>query len=138
MAEWTKKRHGWIGVDLDGTLAEHYWPHKGQYDPLRIGAPLAPMVNRIHQWMRDGYEVRVFTARVSPRGSAPGHGPEELERVHQEISRWTMAHVGEELADTCTKDYDMIVLYDDRAVRVKHNQGVPCCSDSAEQLASYV
>jgi len=131
-------RHGWIAVDLDGTLAEHYWPHKGPYNPLVIGEPLAPMVKRVQQWLRDGYEVRVFTARVGPHGSAPGYGAEHIYNVKLAIANWTQEHVGQVLPSTCTKDYEMICIYDDRAIRVKHNIGTPCCSDSAEMLARYV
>ena len=58
---------GWIGVDLDGTLAEHYWPAKGDYDPTRIGDPIPMMVERVRGWLAEGREVRVFTARGGPQ-----------------------------------------------------------------------
>ena len=122
-----RKKHGWIGVDLDGTLADHYWPSKGQYDPLRIGDPVPAMVERVKQWLAEGYEVRVMTARVGPHGSAPGYGPEYIARVQNAILNWTEEHIGEFLTPTCTKDYNMIELWDDRAVRVRINEGVPCC-----------
>ena len=51
---------GWIGVDLDGTLA-HYG---GWVEPERIGQPIAPMVARIKEWLGQGIEVRIFTARA--------------------------------------------------------------------------
>ena len=130
----SKRKHGWIGVDLDGTLAEHYWPHKQPYDPLVIGDPLPPMVHLVRHYLSEGYEVRVFTARVGPHGSAPGYGNEHLEQVHLAITNWTCKHVGVALPATCTKDYHMLALYDDRAVRVKHNIGTPCCSDSEGML----
>ena len=96
------------------------------------------MVKRVQQWLRDGYEVRVFTARVGPHGSAPGYGNEHIEKVRQAIRAWTLEHIGDVLKPTCIKDYEMICIYDDRAIRVKHNIGTPCCSDSAEMLARYV
>ena len=123
------KRHsGWIGVDLDGTLAEHYWPQKRQYDPMIIGDPVIPMLRRVARLIDEGYEVRVMTARVGPHGSAPGYGEEHTQRVRAEIANWTrMRHLGRALEATCVKDYNMIALYDDRAVRIKFNEGVPCC-----------
>jgi hypothetical protein len=51
----------WIGVELDGTLAT--------FDRWRgvrhIGQPIAPMVERIKQWLAHGAEVRIFTARIT-------------------------------------------------------------------------
>jgi hypothetical protein len=116
---------GWIGVDLDGTLAEQYWPHKGEYDPLRIGDPIPAMVERVCSWLAMGQEVRIFTARVGPQGSAPGWpgGAEQREQIAKAISTWTRRHFGVPLDATCTKDYGMIALYDDRAFRVERNTG---------------
>ena len=50
---------GWIGVDLDGTLA-HYDP---QHNIEVIGDPIDAIEFRIRQWVESGIEVRVFTAR---------------------------------------------------------------------------
>ena len=53
---------GWIGVDLDGTLA-YYDGWKG---PEAIGEPIPRMVDRVLGWVNEGREVRILTARVSP------------------------------------------------------------------------
>ena len=53
---------GWIGVDLDGTLAED----NGYDGPTDIGPPVPGMVERVKEWLAKGREVRVVTARVSP------------------------------------------------------------------------
>ena len=103
---------GWIAVDLDGTLAV--------YDTWRgvehIGAPIAPMVERVKQWLIQGRDVRIFTARV--------YGVENPDnRILDIIARWCELHIGVRLPVTCTKDYDMIVLYDDRCVQVETNTG---------------
>src|SRR6185503_6355526 len=46
------KRHGWIGVDLDGTLAE-YDSWKGiNY----IGEPIPLMVSRVREWVCSGHD----------------------------------------------------------------------------------
>ena len=54
---------GWIGVDLDGTLAEY----NGWQGPANIGAPIPAMVERVKAWLEEGRDVRIFTARVGPR-----------------------------------------------------------------------
>lgn len=103
---------GWIGVDLDGTLA-HYDGWKGVE---HIGAPVPAMVARVKRWLSEGREVRVFTARVS----GPHH---EAREVEARVKAWCLAHVGQELSVTCTKDYAMVELWDDRAVSVEENTG---------------
>lgn len=106
--------HGWIGVDLDGTLAV-YDGWKGEY---HIGEPVPLMVDRIKQWLSAGQEVRIFTARIS--GPREGISPEENIRIIQD---WTEKHIGARLPVTCTKDFGMIQLWDDRAVQVEKNTG---------------
>ena len=109
---------GWIGVDLDGTLAE--------YDHWRgaehIGAPISAMVDRVKRWIALGQEVRIFTARVSPRGPYPGDTFDSV-AIRQAISRWCIENIGVALPITCTKDYDMVQCWDDRAVQVQTNTG---------------
>ena len=119
----------WIGVDLDGTLANHYWPLLGRYDPLRIGDPIPIMVERVREWLRQGKTVRVFTARVGRNGSAPHTAAtEDRAAIHRAIEEWTKTHIGTALEATCEKDYNMIELWDDRAVHVVCNTGKPCCN----------
>ena len=110
---------GWIGVDLDGTLA-HYEEWKGH---LHIGAPIPLMVERVRLWLRDGYEVRVFTARVcesKPQDVADGVCP-----IVNVIRAWCLEHIGDELPVTNIKDYAMLELWDDRVVQVRPNTGEP-------------
>lgn len=118
----------WVGVDLDGTLAEHYWPQRGEFHPLIIGKPIAPMVDEVKRILADGYTVRIFTARVGVRGPSGNNKGVKLAQIKQVIFDWTKEHVGVGLEATCVKDYNMISLYDDRAVRIMHNKGVTCCS----------
>ncbi|KKM15763.1 hypothetical protein LCGC14_1692680 [marine sediment metagenome] len=112
---------GWIGVDLDGTLAE-YDGWKGEE---HIGKPIPAMVERVQQWLAKGYEVRVFTARVSTRES------DELAAVKHAIHEWTKRHIGTPLVSTCSKDYAMVELWDDRCVQVIPNTGQPVDPDRA-------
>lgn len=106
---------GWIGVDLDGTLAEyHGW--KGE---KHIGAPIPAMVARVKAWIAEGKEVRVFTARVC----ADGGDARDVATVRGYIERWCSEHIGELLPVTSVKDYGMVELWDDRAVQVVMNTG---------------
>lgn len=103
---------GWIGVDLDGTLA-HYDRWRGH---AHIGAPIPEMVERIRKWIEDGWPVKIFTARVS------GH-PDEVHEIREAIKAWLAKNDLPDLEVTCIKDYAMVELYDDRAVTVEMNTG---------------
>lgn len=48
---------GWIGVDLDGTLAEY----TGWHGPGHIGPPIPKMLDRVKNWLAEGVDVRIFT-----------------------------------------------------------------------------
>lgn len=106
---------GWIGVDLDGTIA-HYEGWKG---PLHIGEPVIPMLARVVRWLSEGREVRIFTARVSTIDQA------ERAAIEVAIQVWCRKYLGQALVVTCVKDYQMTELWDDRAVQVKANTGEP-------------
>ncbi len=102
---------GWIGVDLDGTLAEYH----GWEGVEHIGKPIPRMVERVKQWLAEGEEVRIFTARVSD--------PAQMPEAEIYIQRWCIKHFGQALAVTCQKDFDMLELWDDRCVSVVKNTG---------------
>lgn len=106
---------GWIGVDLDGTLAEY----RGWKGPGEIGPPIPSMVARVKDMLENGYEVKIFTAR--------GTEPSEMSRriAFAAIRGWCVKHLGVELSITSSKDLNMIELWDDRAIQVMHNEGVP-------------
>ena len=111
---------GWIGVDLDGTLAVH---EPGEYDGS-IGRPIKPMVERVKKWLKDGKEVKIMTARAwNPTG--PPYLNPNTEGQKQAIKDWCVEHIGEALPITCQKDYRMIELWDDRAIQVERNTGKP-------------
>lgn len=104
---------GWIGVDLDGTLAEYdHW--RG---PQHIGAPIMPMVDRIKGWLAEGREVRIFTARVASDNEV------EKALMRKIIRDWSYDVLGVCLEVTNVKDYQMVELWDDRAVQVIPNTG---------------
>jgi hypothetical protein len=99
---------GWIGVDFDGTIST--------YDHWRgidhVGEPIMPMIRRVRDWLDQGIEVRIFTARCA--------GPEDCKPA---IEKFCLEHIGEVLQITNVKDFGLIELWDDRAVRVEYNTG---------------
>jgi hypothetical protein len=115
-------RPTWIGVDLDGTLAFHdEW--KGHE---HIGAPIPTMVARVKAWLAQGRTVKIFTARVCEHGLAVTRGNQITAiDVVTPIENWCREHLGCKLPVTNVKDYDMIELWDDRAVQVIPNTGQP-------------
>jgi len=109
----TEHKKGWIGVDLDGTLAEL---QTGEFQPDVIGKPIEKMVHRVKKWINENQEVRIFTARVA-LSSPDWRNQETL------IRAWCMKHLGCSLVVTAEKDYRMLELWDDRAVQVVPNEG---------------
>lgn len=97
----------WIGVDLDGTLA-HYVPENFP----EIGEPIRLMVDRVKEWRSKGMQVRIVTARATMGAAA-------LNRIEE----WCIKHIGQVLPITDKKDFAMIELWDDRAIRVEFNTG---------------
>jgi hypothetical protein len=113
---------GWIGVDLDGTLA-FYDGWKGG----RIGDPIPRMLERVKKWLADGVEVRIVTARVAETGARNDQGQEDntlfADEQRELIAAWCEQHLGQRLKVTASKDLAMIELWDDRAVQVIPNTG---------------
>lgn len=95
-------------MDLDGTLAES-WP--GEVHDNNIGKPVPEMLERVKAWVAGGQQVKIVTARADRYVSV------------QAVRAWCKKHVGIELEVTDRKDFDMIQLWDDRAVRVERNTG---------------
>ena len=100
----------WIGVDLDCTLA--IFPHNFP----DIGPPIPAMVERVKGWLEAGIEVRIFTARLD---GSPGFVNDQRVR----IEAWCEEHLGQRLPITATKDFEMVLLIDDRCRQVESNTG---------------
>jgi hypothetical protein len=47
----------WLGVDLDGTLAEEVWPDTGIGEPIRVN------VTKLKEAVRVGYKAVIHTSR---------------------------------------------------------------------------
>jgi hypothetical protein len=126
----------WIGVDMDGTLAKY---PAGRGLPWNaFGPPIPAMVDRIKYWLSRDKEVRIVTARVFPYVFGNPSFSHAISHRHQclvtgltftcremieAIGDYTELHVGQRLPSTCAKDYQMIELWDDRAVQVVPNTG---------------
>jgi hypothetical protein len=111
----------YIGVDLDGTLAEYH----GWQGPEHIGPVIQPMFDRIKTWLAEGKKVKIFTARACI--------PEQI----PPIKAW-LKFVGlGDLEVTCVKDFGMVELWDDRCVCVKINTGDYVRYLEGERKASY-
>lgn len=119
-----------ILVDLDGTLA-HYEKWDGE-----VGPPIPAMMERVRGWLSAGWEVVIFTARVGALHLDEATGEEITEAVAQEIKikKWLLQNLGRELDVTAVKTFDVVEVWDDRAVRVERNMGVSEVHDAHEQL----
>lgn len=114
---------GWIGVDLDGTLA-HYEGWNGG----KIGTPVPAMLNRVKLWLDEGVCVKIVTARVGvPETKWVGYEDSEFAKGVAEqrvlIEAWCHSHIGQALSITSSKDFAMIELWDDRCVQIEANTG---------------
>lgn len=108
---------GWIGVDLDGTLAFY----DGWQGITHIGEPIPLMLDRVKAWVAAGVEVRIFTARVSDGpDNRSDYSPAIVAVI---IKDWCEKHGLPRLAVTCVKDFGMVQLWDDRAIQVRVNTG---------------
>ena len=108
---------GWIGVDLDGTLATYNgWQGVGH-----IGDPIPEMLARVKAWLAEGRTVKIFTARVHGHGALM-LGGDAVDAITP-IKEWCKRHIGRELEITNVKDFGMIELWDDRAIQVIPNTG---------------
>ena len=125
------KDKAWIGVDFDGTMAYHF----GWTPWNELGRPIKAMVDRVQQWIAEGKDVRIFTARV---------GSDEDEEIclvtGQKFTRndmfkilyaWCQEHIGVVIPVTAKKDKFMVELWDDRAVQVVPNTGITLADELA-------
>lgn len=112
---------GWIGVDLDGTLAEY----DGWQGVEHIGRPIDCMMDRVKTWLQEGKDVRIFTARAY-RMLYPAGTPEHFEAMHviNVIHEWLRSNGLPALPVTCFKDFGMVELWDDRCIQVIPNTGM--------------
>lgn len=109
----------WIGFDLDATLAEWGEGTSNEQDINKIGNPIPLMLARLQEHMAAGHECRIVTARVS----GPREDPMFVTTQRRMIEEWCEKWIGKKLAITNEKDFQMWILYDDRAKQVIPNTG---------------
>jgi len=102
---------GTIAVDFDGTLS-HYTQFMG---PMVLGKPIPRMVKKVRAAIKAGKKVVIFTARVAH---------DEDGSIAKLIQLWCKRYLGQALPVTNKKTPDITELWDDRARRVRQNQGV--------------
>jgi hypothetical protein len=118
---------GWIGVDLDGTLARLAKAQNGE----EIGVPIHPMVQLVKVWLACGEDIPIFTARVNPK-----RGRVIAIRARRAIQAWCKRHLGHVLPITHEKNWDMTLLFDDIARQVERDTGrVFCCHSRENRVA---
>jgi hypothetical protein len=78
------------------------------------------MVARVKRWLSQGKDVRIMTARVCPNDLTGLDGAASQVKI---IEAWCLSNLGKVLPVTATKDYQMLELWDDRAVHVVPNTG---------------
>ena len=135
---------GWIGVDLDGTLAKQ----EHSDDPFSVGEPIAEMVDLVKKYLASGEEVRIFTARVAASGK--NFGPtswcpegyiddkDNADKQRASVAAWSEKVFGVVLPVTAKKDMWMTSFYDDRAVQVTTDTGkltLQALTDSLSEAA---
>jgi len=110
---------GWIGVDLDGTLARY----DGWKGLDHVGEPIELMCDRVRAWLKEGREVRIFTARVTEVETGLSGVFAPRADVVKPIDEFCLREFGQTLQVTNVKDFGMVELWDDRAVGVQPNTG---------------
>ena len=104
---------GYVAFDFDGTLAHH---EHGD-DPDILGDPILAMVLLAKEEAKHN-EVRIMTARVCSKLPV-----EQIRKQTKLIQDWAQIFLGFRPVVTSEKDYEMIKLYDDRAIQVRTNTG---------------
>lgn len=102
---------GWIGVDLDGTLARQKDPSTPTLAADEPGEPIPEMLARVKDWLDKDIEVRIFTARAC-----------DLKGV-MAVRKWLIRQGLGDLVITNVKDMNMVALWDDKAIQVERNTG---------------
>lgn len=111
---------GWVGVDLDATLAEY----DGWRGSSQIGKPIPRMVQHVKNLLAQGETVKIFTARVAEDPKAAGL-----------IQEWLVSNGLPRLEVTNEKDQGMKYLIDDRVKRVEPNTGI--IKDSVQSFQNF-
>jgi len=104
-----------IALDFDATLAEYEsWDNQGHI----VGKPIKKMVENAKSWLKKGYKISIFTARLS-------HGQLESEKQIVLIQKFLKENgLPDTLPITCIKAHWFTNFIDDKANHVIPNTGV--------------
>lgn len=94
------KTKNWVGVDFDQTLCENLG-----------GEPVPAMMKVVRGFLDQGIEVRIFTARACDPDTKLS------------VEKWLKKHGLPALKVTNQKDWDTMLILDDRARQVIANEG---------------
>lgn len=103
-------------IDFDGTLATF----DGWEGPDHLGEPIPLMVRRVKNFLAQGDEVVIFTARMT---YSDKYNTTDQKKTKALIQEWCLKHIGKKLGVTNIK-MSAESLYDDRAFRVVRNTGL--------------
>ena len=81
------------------------------------------MVNRVKDWISRGFTVKLLTARMNVKSSTGVN--RDICKMNTLLREWCLEHIGTVLECTNAKDGWMEVLWDDRAVSVIPDTGLP-------------
>lgn len=98
-----------IYIDFDGVIAKQEGGYKRE-----IGEPIIPMINKVNQWIKDGHNITIFTARADYSDS--------FEKMDLEI--FLAKHFGKILPITNKKSHNADLYIDDKAIRCIKNTGI--------------
>jgi hypothetical protein len=103
-------KDGYIAFDFSGTLAKHKDQTTDKFQP---GEPVPDMIKIAKAFLDKGYKVKILTVH--------GGKPDDVKT----IQAWSQKNIGQKLEVTNVKQHGLIQLWDDRAIRVERNKGVP-------------
>lgn len=99
-------QEGWYGIDFDGTLCYYDADSSDEF-----GEPVGPILELVKGFLTTGTKFKIMTARAAD--------PEQAKLVKDWCRKQGLGDV--EVTDR--KDFKMIALFDDRAIRVERNKG---------------
>lgn len=99
---------GWFGIDLDETLAFY----SGPAGNTPIGPAILEIMVIAKRWLREGKDVRLFTARAGFANEVP------------KIEAWLLEHELQDMQITNVKSHGMVILLDDKAREIVGNTGI--------------
>jgi hypothetical protein len=106
-----KHKDGYIAFDFSGTLAKHKDQTTDKFQP---GEPVQNMVDVAKAFLQKGYRVKILTTHAKQ--------PENIKTIQD----WCVKNLGQKVEEvTNIKKRGMIQLWDDRAIRVDRDKGLP-------------